>query len=44
VTEEEGTGIASDVVKLEGADSGYPRSPDCDQAKAGNTPRELVGV
>ena len=26
--EEEGTGIASDVVKVEGAESGHPRSPD----------------
>ena len=26
--EEEGTGITSDVVKLRGADSGHPRSPD----------------
>jgi len=26
--EEEGTGIVSDVVKVEGAESGHPRSPD----------------
>jgi len=26
--EEEGTGIASDVVKVEDAESGHPRSPD----------------
>jgi len=26
--EEEGTGIASDVVKVEGAESGHPRFPD----------------
>ena len=26
--EEEGTGIASDVVKVEGAEFGHPRSPD----------------
>ena len=26
--EEEGTGIASDVVKVEGAESGHPRSPE----------------
>ena len=26
--EEEGTGITSDVVKVKGAESGHPRSPD----------------
>ena len=26
--EEEGTGIVSDVVTVEGAESGHPRSPD----------------
>ena len=26
--EEEGTGIASDVVEVEGVESGHPRSPD----------------
>jgi len=26
--EEEGTSVASDVVKVEGAESGHPRSPD----------------
>jgi len=26
--EQEGTGIASDVVKVKGAESGHPRSPD----------------
>ena len=26
--EEEGTGIVSDVVKVKGAESGHPRSPD----------------
>ena len=26
--EKEGTGIVSDVVKVEGAESGHPRSPD----------------
>ena len=26
--EEEGAGIASDVVKVKGAESGHPRSPD----------------
>ena len=26
--EEEGTGIASDVIKVQGAESGHPRSPD----------------
>ena len=26
--EEEGTGIVSEVVKVEGAESGHPRSPD----------------
>ena len=26
--EEEGTGVTSDVVKVKGAESGHPRSPD----------------